>query len=145
MCVTALALAAVYLSGMDLLAKAGVSFVVSAAGIFWILDRGLRVLPWSVVRAVMLQDEECILIDRRGRSRYTNITGGVALGSVVGILSLEGRRLRRQTLCAFAGSVDGDTLRRIRVRLRLPVTSPVRNSLSLGHRRISGFRRNDPG
>lgn len=144
-CVTALALAAVYRSGMDILAKAGVFFVLLAGSIYWILDRGLRVLPGSVVRAVMLHDEECILIDRRGRSRSMILTGGVALGSLVAVLSLQGWRLRRRTLCAFAGSVDRDTLRRVRARLRLPVSLPVRHSLSHGHRRISGFRGNDPG
>lgn len=144
-CVTALALAAVYLSSMDLPAKAVVFPMLLAAGIYWILDRGLRVLPGSVVHVVMLHDEECILIDRRGHSRSTILMRGVALGSLVAVLSLQGRGLRRHTLCAFSGSVDKDTLRRLRARLRPPVNSPVRHSFFYGPRRISGFRGKDSG
>lgn len=143
--VTVLAIAAVYLSGIDLLAKAVVFLVLLVAGIYWILDRGLRLLPGSVVRAVMMQDDECILIDRRGRSRPTTVTGGVALGSLVSVLSLKGGGQGRYTLCVFAGSVEKDTLRRLRIRLRVPVNSSVRRSSSLGHRLISKLRKKDPG
>lgn len=125
------------------MAKAVVWFVLLSAGIYWILDRGLRILPGSIVRAVMHHDDECILVDRRGRPYTTTVSGSVVLGDFLAVLTLDQGWWSRRTLCAFPDSVDEDVFRRLRIRLRIPAGDTAPRSPSIGYRLLNKRRQKD--
>lgn len=118
--VTIFALAAVYVSGMVIVAKALVLVLILAAGCYWVLDRGLRVMPFSIVRAVLMQDDECILVDRRGRSRTAILAGGLTFGGLLAVLHLREGSGRPRALCLPSGPIARDAHRRLRARIRVP-------------------------
>lgn len=125
------------------MAKAVVWFVLLSAGIYWILDRGLRVPPGLMVHAVMRHDDECILVDWRGRPQATTVTRGVTVGDFLAVLALNGGQWGRRTLCAFADSVDEDVLRWLRMSLRIPAGDAGRRSPSIGYRLLRQRRQKD--
>jgi len=140
--VTVLATAAVYFSGVGGLVKAILISGILISGGFWIAARGVRVMPFSIVRAVFMQDEECVLVDRRGRARSCVIRDGMNLGSRVALMTLIDRGRRGPVLCLDAGSVDCMAFRRVRVRVRmLPVQS---SGWLVGLRRKNGAGKIEP-
>lgn len=118
--VTILAVVAVYFSSMGVLAKVMAMTLIPATGGYWVLDSGLRIMPSSITRVTLLQDDECVISDRKGRARSVNLTGGVELGSLCAVLSFREGRRRTRTVCLFCDSVARDLHRRIRMRLRVP-------------------------
>lgn len=97
-------------------------------------------MPFSIKRAVFMQDEECILVDRRGRAHSCVIQGGLNLGSQVVLVTLRDSDRRRPVLCLAADGVDPGCFRRIRLRVRM---LPAQPSGWLGWLRRGGISRTE--
>lgn len=123
--VTVLAMSAVYFSGMDGLIKAILMSGILVSGGFWVTAKGVLIMPFSTVRAVFMQDEECILVDRRGRTRSCVMQEGLNLGNHVALITLRDRGRRRSVLCLATDGVDPASFRRVRIRVRM---SPAQHS-----------------
>lgn len=122
--VTAMAMVAVYFSGMNDVVKAALLPGILFSGGYWIADRGLRLMPFSIVRAVFMQDAECILVDRRGRARSCELKDGVNLGHFIALVTFRDNGWRRPVLCLAADSADPEPFRRLRMHLRMVPAQP---------------------
>jgi hypothetical protein len=122
--VTAMALAAVLFSGVDDVVKAILLTGILFSGGYWIADRGLRLMPFSIVRAVFMRDAECVLVDRRGRARSFEVKDGMNLGRFVAIVTLRDDGWRSPVLCLSVDGVNPEVFRRVRMRTRMLPTQP---------------------
>ncbi|MGH8160951.1 MAG: protein YgfX [Gammaproteobacteria bacterium] len=112
----AAAIAAVVLSGIGWPIRAVLIFVLLTFAAWWILARALALAPRSIVRFVWRSDGECEWRERNGEWRSGSLApGGLALPALV-VLRLRGKR-RPRTLCLACDGVDGEALRRLRMRL----------------------------
>lgn len=119
--VTVLAATAVYFSSIPLPGKATAMTVILAAGVYWVFDRGMRLMPFSITRVMLLQDDECVMFDRRGQYRSMELAGGLTLGTLCVVLMLRQNRWRSLALCLSSDSVPQEIHRRLRMRLRMSI------------------------
>ena len=122
--VTVLAATAVYFSGVANMVKAVLVSGILLSGGFWVADRGLRLMSFSLVRAVFMQGDECILVDRRGRTRSCVMKDGLQLGRYIAFVMLGDTGWRTPVLCMAADGVDAEPFRRVRMRLRMIPARP---------------------
>lgn len=92
---------------------------VLAAGIRWLYVEGLRRAPSAVVRLVLLEDDESMVVERRGRQRGVRVIRAVVVSSSLALVTLRAGRWRARTLCIAGDAVAADAFRRLRVRLDL--------------------------
>ena len=92
---------------------------VIVASVRWLYVEGLRLAPSAIVRLVLLEDDESMIVERGGTQRGVRLGRGVVVTSSLALVTLRPGRWRSRTLCIAADAVDRDAFRRLRTRVLL--------------------------
>lgn len=122
LCVTAVTLlagTAVFASGLSVWFKCLVVAVIVAGALRWLLVEGLRRTPHAVVRLVLMDEEECMLVEHAGAMRSVCLTHAAVITASLAVATLRTGRWRTRTLCIARDAADAEEFRRLRMRLNV--------------------------
>lgn len=111
--------AVVFASGWAVSIQCLAAVAVLAAGIRWLYVEGLRRAPSAIVRLVLLEDDESMVVERRGTQRGVRVVRAVVVSSSLAVVTLRVGRWRTRALCVAGDAVSADAFRRLRARLGL--------------------------
>lgn len=111
------AIGCVLFSGLAWWYKCIATAVIAFGGIHWVFMEGLRRASRSVVRLVLVDEDESMVVERAGRMRSVQLTHAVIITASVAVITLRVGRWHTRTLCIAQDAVDGETFRRLRMRL----------------------------
>lgn len=131
--VTVLAVIAVFESGLPVWLKCLLDALIVAGAVRWLFVEGLRQASSSIVRLVLMDEEECMLVERAGAQRSMRVVHAAVITSSLAFVTLRFGRWRTRTLCIAVDAVDDDSFRRLRTRLS--VSSPASGWAGLRRRR----------
>jgi len=117
--VSLLSVTAVFASGWPLWLKSLVALAVVSGGARWVYTEGLRLAPRSILRLVLLDEAESMVVERNGTQRSVRALHGVVIGASLAIVTLRCGRWRTRTICLFGDAMDADAFRRLRIRLNV--------------------------
>ena len=114
-----LAATAVLSSGLPAWATVLPACAVLLAGTRWIVVEGTRMAGRSIIRLVLLDAEESMVVERTGRQRSVRLVHGTVIGSSLVVIGLRPGRWQTRTVCIGRDALDRETFRRLRVRLNV--------------------------
>lgn len=127
--VTLLASAAVFASGLPVWLKCLIVTIIMAGTGRWLFAEGLRRVPHSVVRLVLMDEEECMVVERAGIQRSVRVVHAAVITSSLVVVTLRSSGWRVRTLCVARDAVESNGFRRL--RMRLSVAPPARKQVGL--------------
>ncbi|MGH8128561.1 MAG: protein YgfX [Gammaproteobacteria bacterium] len=134
--VTLLAGVAVFASGLPVWLKCLIVAVILVSAIRWLLVEGLRCTPHSVVRLVLMDEEECMVVERSGAQSGVRTVQATVICSSLTVVILRSGRWQARALCIAGDAVDGDGFRRLRMRL---CVSPPGMKQTIVRKRLLNF------
>ena len=114
-----LSAAVVFASGWPVPLECLGAAAVIAGSVRWLYVEGLRRGPSAIVRLVVLEDDESMIVERGGRQRGVRLGRGVVVTSSLAVVTLRLGPWRSRTLCIAGDAVAHDAFRRLRTRLQL--------------------------
>ncbi len=122
-----LATASVFASGLAFWLRCLIALVIAISGTYWLVVEGLRRVSHTIVRLVLMDDDEAMVVERAGQMRSVRITRVAVIAASLAVVTLRTGRWRTRTLCIARDAVDTDGFRRLRMRLNIspPLVRPA--------------------
>lgn len=130
--VTLLAGAAVFASGLAIWLKCLVVSIIVAGALRWLAVEGLRRATHSVVRLVLMDEEECMVVERGGAQCGVRVVYAAVIASTFAVVTVRSGRWLTRTMCIARDAVDGDAFRRLRMRLNVAPPAGKKATLRSG-------------
>jgi hypothetical protein len=134
-----LATASVFASGLAFWLRCLIALVIAIGGTYWLTVEGLRRVSHAIVRLVLMDDDEAMVVERAGQMRSVRMIRVSVIAASLTVVTLRTGRRRTRTLCIARDAVDTDGFRRLRMRLN--ISPPLARRAGL--RRV--WRRPDSG
>ena len=134
-----LAMASVFASGPALWLRCLIALAIAVGGAYWLVVEGLRRVPHAIVRLVLMDEDESMVVERAGRMLSVRIIRVSVIAASLAVVTLRTGRRRTRTLCIARDAVDTDGFRRLRMRLN--ISPPLVRQAGLRAR----LRRSDSG
>jgi hypothetical protein len=114
-----LATASVFASGLAFWLRCLIALVIAVSGVYWLAVEGLRRISHAIVRLVLMDDDEAMVVERAGQMRSVRMIRVSVIAASLAVVTLRTGRRRTRTLCIARDAVDTDGFRRLRMRLNI--------------------------